>query len=317
MGDFMKTLVFAAKHKNKEVLKNSSSGGAFTALTDVFLEEGNALLCSHYNYETNLTEFHLVESFKDRDASRGSMYLQSDAKDSWKSGLHWLREHCDKKLMFVGVGCQAAGFLKFAEMNHVSDRVITVDIICHGSPSPMIWKEYIESVCGKKELSQVNFRDKRTGWAHSVGIAVIDGEDVSIKKYRTLYSGRYTLRKCCSECPYTVINRKTDMTIGDFWHIEKSMPDFADEEGISLVLIHSEKGKELFDSVMGSMEVRQSNTTDCWQMNLEKPTQHSEKRQQFWRDYNKHGIDYVMDKYGTVSTLTKVKRKLASVIRKV
>lgn len=68
---------------------------------------------------------------------------------------------------------------------------------------------------------------------------------------------------------------------------------------------------------MDSMEVRSGNTTDCWQMNLEKPTQHSEKRQQFWQDYYKHGIDYAMDKYGRVSTLSKVKRKLSSVIKKV
>ena len=99
------------------------------------------------------------------------------------------------------------------------------------------------------------------------------------------------------------------MTIGDFWNMEKSMPDFVDEMGTSLMLIHTEKGRDLFESIEADLEVRQSNTKDCLQMNLQRPTEHSAQRERFWSDYRSSGIEYVMKKYGEVTLAGKVRRQ--------
>ena len=227
-GKLMETRVFAVRTKNREILPYSSSGGAFPALTEAAILDGDAVLCSYYNYESNRPEFHMVHSIEERDMSRGSIYVQSITGDTWKEAGEWLRNNPDRQLMFFGTGCQCAGFMRYAELENFRNRITVIDLICHGVPSPLIWKEYIENVIGQRKMTHVNFRDKRTGWDHSVGIATIDGEDVSISKYRRIYSDRYTLRPSCTHCPYTKVDRDTDITIGDFWHMNKSMPDCYD-----------------------------------------------------------------------------------------
>lgn len=310
----MDTLVFAARHKDSAVLRSSSSGGAFTALSDVFLARGDAVLCVRYDYGTHAARFRLALDKAGRDASRGSMYMQSDPGDSWKEALAWLRANPGKRLLFVGVGCQTAAFARFAGMNGVRDRVLAVDLICHGAPSPLVWKDYIESLARGEPVSGLDFRDKRKGWNRSVGVVRIGGREVSVMPYRRLYSRRFTLRKCCSSCPYTVMSRETDITIGDFWHLGKSMPDFVDPLGTSLFLVHTDRGLAAFDAVRDAMDVRPSNTRDCWQLNLERPTQHARNRNAFWRDYRLNGITHAMDRFGRITLagrlLVRIKRLL-------
>lgn len=311
----MDTIVYAGRLNDRKVLKSSSSGGAFTALSDVFLNNSNAVLCSGYNYITDQAEFRLVMTRDERDVCRGSMYMQSYALDSWNEAVDWLTKFPEKKLIFFGVGCQGASFSKFAEMKKIRERVTVVDIICHGSPSPLIWKEYMRFL--RKNggiISDINFRDKRTGWDKSIGIAKQNNKEISLTPYRRIYSSRTALRPCCSKCPYTTTERYTDITIGDFWHLEKALPDFYDEMGTSIFLIHTEKGSKVFENARDNLDVRESNITDCWQLNLEKPTEHSGKRNRFWTDYRDKGIEYIVKKYGTISIQQKIKRKIKRLI---
>jgi coenzyme F420-reducing hydrogenase beta subunit len=103
-----KTLVYACRTKDREVLAHSSSGGAFTAISDCFLERGDAVLCSSYDYDGHRARFGMVFTKQERNSARGSMYMQSYALDSWKESLEWLRENPDRKLLFTGTGCQAS-----------------------------------------------------------------------------------------------------------------------------------------------------------------------------------------------------------------
>ena len=226
----------------------------------------------------------------------------------------WLRENPDRKLLFTGTGCQAAAFRNFIKMNEMEDRVFIVDLVCHGAPSPKIWREYARSLEREGKLSDLNFKNKKTGWSKSVGTICRGGEEIPIRKYRRIYTDRYTIRPSCHVCPYTRIDRDTDITIGDFWHMEKSMPDFVDEMGTSLVLIHTERGKELFNEIKEKLEYRESNTTDCWQLNLQEPTKPSQIRHKFWRDYHKHGIDFVMEHYGSVTLMRRIERKIKKIL---
>ena len=295
--------VYAVKLKDKESLMNSSSGGAFTALSDVFLKQGNAVLCSIYDYSSFKPRFQLVLTFEERDCARGSKYVQADMNLAFRESVDWLESHNDRKLAFFGLGCQAASFQQYMKLSGLEDRVVIVDIICHGVPSPKIWREYAKEVSNDGIMSQVNFRDKKTGWNKSVGTAIVEGTEVSVQDYRRLYSTRNIIRPSCFACPYAKSDRDSDITIGDFWHIEKVMPDFYDPMGVSLVLIHSEKGEELFEQAKEAIESRISNENDCRQMNLEKPTDFPSTRDQFWEDYKKYGIAYIVNKYGTVKPL--------------
>ena len=309
-------LVYAIKNTSSEVLSRCSSGGAFSAFSDLFLEEGYAVLATGYNYETHRAEMRMIYTKEERDACMGSLYMQSVPRDTWKEAFQWLKEHVDRKLAFFGVGCQAAAFSNFAGIKGVRDRVVTVDIICHGVPSPMIWDEYRKLVSGGRKLTDINMRDKKTGWDNSCATAKLDGQGVSINGWRKLYSSKNMLRDSCTVCPYTTLYRVSDITIGDFWHAKERLPEFYDEKGVSLVLLHTDTGKRIFEALGDRIEKQESNTTDCMQMNLREPTQHSVNRKNFWRDYRKHGIAYVVKWYGSKNFSARMKRKMKLLLHK-
>lgn len=309
------TIVYGCRLKDHAKLMTSSSGGAFTALSDIFLQSGDAVVCSTYNYDTHQQEFRIITTTEERDAAKGSKYFQSVPGTIFREAGKWLEDHPDKKLLFVGMGCQTAGFRSYIEQTGKRNRVVLVDIICHGSPSPMLWKEYA-SVIEKKngKIEHLTFKDKRKGWKWPTAVVKAGGKEVSIREYVKVFSGRYDLRPSCHKCPYAAIERKSDITIGDFWHIEDKIPDRYDKRGTSLILIHTEKGKEVFEKAKENLIWFESNARDCWQLNLERPTAVSVNRKQFWEDYHKYGAEYVIKKYGHVSRLSKLKKNMKRVL---
>lgn len=310
------TIVYAGRLKDKSALMSSSSGGAFTALSDAFLKSGDAVVAAVYNYENHTVEFQMILDEKQRERAKGSKYMQSKPGDIYQEAYHWLMDNPKKELLFVGMGCQSDGFRKFSEIKGIRDRVYIVDIICHGSPSPKLWREYAESIQKKDgRITYLTFKDKRNGWKSPTAYVKVNGSERPLKDYVKVFYNRCALRPSCYECPYATTERKTDMTIGDFWHIEETIPDFYDPNGNSLFLIHTGRGEELFEKIRDNMDYRLSNTAQCWQANLEAPTQKSEQRDVFWKDYQKKGIDFVIKKYGTVPMKTKVKNKLFKILR--
>ena len=314
--EIIDTVIYAGRLKDKKSLLYSSSGGAFVAISDAFLNNGDAVACAVYNYENYTTEFQLIESREERDKAIGSKYMQSRPEQIYKATEEWLKENPEKKLLFVGMGCQSDGFRKFSEIKGIRDRVYIVDIICHGSPSPKLWREYAKSIERKDgKITYLTFKDKRNGWKFPTAYVMVGGQEYSIRDYVKVFYNRCMLRPSCYECPYATTERKTDMTIGDFWHIEETIPNFYDSNGNSLFLIHTNRGEKLFEKIQSDLDYRLSNTIQCWQANLEAPTQKSEQREEFWNDYKKKGIDFVMKKYGTVSMKTKIKNKLLKIMR--
>lgn len=316
MVNLIDTIVYAGRLKDKSALMSSSSGGAFTALSDAFLKSGDAVVAAVYNYENHTVEFQMILDEKQRERAKGSKYMQSKPGDIYQEAYHWLMDNPKKELLFVGMGCQSDGFRKFSEIKGIRDRVYIVDIICHGSPSPKLWREYAESIQKKDgRVTYLTFKDKRNGWKSPTAYVKVNGSERPLKDYVKVFYNRCALRPSCYECPYATTERKTDMTIGDFWHIEETIPDFYDPNGNSLFLIHTGRGEELFEKIRDNMDYRLSNTAQCWQANLEAPTQKSEQRDVFWNDYQKKGIDFVIKKYGTVPMKTKVKNKLFKILR--
>lgn len=115
MINLIDTIVYAGRLKDKATLLSSSSGGAFTALSDAFLKKGNAVVAAVYNYENHTTEFQIILSQEQRENAKGSKYMQSKPGDIYREAYHWLMENPEKKLLFIGMGCQADGFRKFSE----------------------------------------------------------------------------------------------------------------------------------------------------------------------------------------------------------
>lgn len=303
------TKVYGGRLKSREELIASSSGGAFTAISDIFLKNGDIIICSSYNFDSHQQEYRIITTVEERNAARGSKYMQSIPGDIFYQAEEWLKNNSSGNLLFVGMGCQAAGFDSYAQMRGFRDRVILIDIICHGSASPQIWKEYTRSLEKKygARIEGLTFKDKRRGWKTPIAVAVINGLEVSLRPYVKIFYNRKALRVSCHKCPYTTMERTSDITIGDFWHIEDKRPEQYDKMGTSLFIIHSDRGMDLFKKASISLDWFESDITECWQQNLEKPTAAAEDRNEFWQDYKAHGVDFIIQKYGTDRFIYKMK----------
>lgn len=308
--------IYAAKLKDVEQLKKSSSGGMFFALAEKILSEGGSVIAACYDYENNKLEHILIREKNELSKALGSKYMQSDTKSIFEY-LKILPN--DRQHLFIGTGCQVAAAMSYARISKIDvSKVIFTDIICHGVPSPMIWSDFISELENQNgKIEYLTFKDKRRGWLHPYAyVKTEDGKEHSIDEYVKIFHGGCALRPSCYFCPYTSVERETDITIGDFWGIENKKPEFYDANGVSLVLVHTVKGKEFMSSISETIDMIESSEQECLQKNLMHPTEIPDYRDNFWDDYHNKGIRYVCTKYGRMSIFSKVKNKINKLFKK-
>jgi len=311
--------VYAAKNKDEDTRMNSTSGGVFTAISDNVLMNNGLVFGAVFN--ENMEVIHKVANKSDeRNRFRGSKYVQSDLKNVYMEIKQQLNE--DVQILFTGTPCQTAGLKSFLG-NENTEKLILCDIVCHGVPSPLIWREHlaqIESI-SKNKIVAYNFRDKTIGWrGANITINLKDRiwkNNHLARTYSNLYFSHYIIRPACHNCKYTNTERPSDITIADFWGIEKNMPDFDDNKGVSLVLVNSYKGLRLLESVEDRLVIRVSNVKDCLQPQLSEPTKPSLKRLEFWNAYHTYGYEYVVKLYGGYNVVYFFKMIIKSLLMKI
>lgn len=310
-----KVKVFATKAKDKKVVASSSSGGMFTVLSDVFLDRGDIVVACKYSYETDSVVPSIITDKKSRDEARGSKYIQAELGNSYRVLIDLLKKNVEKKAIVFGTGCQIAGLDLVLKSLKLRNRVILVDLICHGATSSNLWKNYIHKIERMQgdSISYITFKDKRNGWEAPSTYVMADGNEISIKPYSDWFYMGLSLRESCYKCPYTQIDRNSDITIGDYWGIQNSLPQFYDRMGVSLVIIHTEAGMELFDDASYAMDYQMSNRKSCVQPRLVSPPLRPKNRTLFWNDMQEKGLDYCIDNYvkhNDVSIKDKMKEKI-------
>lgn len=296
------------KYANDEVLKNSSSGGAFSALSDYILKNNGIIYGAVYDYDNNRVVHLRANNFDERNRMRGSKYLQSIVGDSFENVKEDL--NADKTVLFTGTICQIAGLRQYLNLKKVNaDKLFTCDIICHGVASPLIWKEFIEyKVPGR--LCSINFRDKELGWNNSKAIAQREENRIDLSEYMKLFYSHSIMRPSCHTCQFTSTIRCSEITIGDFWGIENLHDCFDSVNGASFVMVNNDKGKNLLKRVLDTnveIEYKKVQVSDVRQPNLYSPTKASVIRSYFWKDYRNNGIRYVVTKYTSNSILKKMR----------
>lgn len=298
-------LAYGCKNKSEDVRSASRSGGVFTAISDKILDSGGVVYGCALN--ENFEAVHKRATTKaQRDAFRGSKYVQSDLGDTFNSVREDLKSGI--AVMFSGTPCQVDGLKRFLELTHTDTaNLVTVVLICHGVPSPRVWRDYLKyrSKRAKSPVAAVDFRNKAAfGWKNHVEtVAFENGKTVSSKKYTDLFLSDYIIRRSCHECKYTSKARVSEITLGDFWGIDSLAPDFNDDKGVSLILVNNEKGNKLFSSVADALTVKQFDLNTVNQSALNHPHGYKPKREEFWSDYNANGIEFVMDKYVVKNSL--------------
>lgn len=240
--------VYAAWHLDEDIRKVSSSGGIFTALASYVLENNGAVVGAGFTKDLKL-QHQFIDKVDQLAILRGSKYLQSDINNTFSETKELLKSN--KLVLFVGTPCQVGGLKSFL-FNKNYENLITCDIVCHGVPSPMIFDKYIkeQKIIGLGMPISVNFRDKKIGWkAYSVSYVY-----PMLKKSRLYFHDCYMcgfinnlfLRPCCSDCKFNGIKRISDLTLGDYWGIEKYYNIYDYDKGVSMIFVNSDKGRLMY-----------------------------------------------------------------------
>lgn len=314
-------LVYAAKHKDENVRMSSTSGGAFTAISDHILNKNGVIYGVMFDKDMNVIHSKAVTQ-QERDNFKGSKYVQSDLSDIFAQVANDLVKQQD--VLFTGTPCQCAGLLSFLKLHKINiEKLVLCDIVCHGTPSPLLWKNHIEILERKNRSKVRNYycRSKVKGWHSHTEMVVFENNKMDCKSeisqaYKTIFYSHNALRLSCHNCKYTNTQRCSDITIADYWGIEKTMPDFDDNKGVSLVLINNSRGEKIFNNIKLEFEYRQSNISSCLQPQLQYPTSPSPKRNKFWNDYYKKGYLYVVKKYTNYGLKFRAKVKLVKTLKK-
>ena len=314
--------VYAVKHKDEAVRAASRSGGIFTALSDLVLSNRGVVYGCVLSDDFDAIHMR-ADNAGERNRMRGSKYIQSKLGDTFKNVKVDL--DAGKNVLFSGTSCQVAGLRKYIGKEY--DNLFCVDIVCHGVPSKKVWEAYLrwQEQKNHSKVASVDFRNKKVfGWRDHVETLYFEnGIFTSSGVFKNLFYGHTVLRPCCYECPYKSVMHPGDITIADYWGIEKAAPEFDDNKGVSLVLVNNEDGEKALNQVKEQLIWKQTKLEDSLQPPLKAPFPKPQNRDWFWKDFKNKPFEYVAKKYGGVGLkndaktfLRKIKRKIKKLVVK-
>lgn len=254
--------VYAAKNPNETIRQASSSGGLFTMLAEQILQRNGVVFGARFNEKWEVIHDY-TETLEGLAAFRGSKYVQSRIGDNYQYAKTFLET--GREVLFSGTPCQIAGLNSY--LNKKYKNLLTVDLICHGVPSPKIWQIYLNETIkrtSKKKvcIENISFRDKRLGWKKFCVTLSLSTKDINgIKKdffnsdifskniFMKGFLSNLYLRPSCHSCPSRLFKSGSDITIGDFWGIEYIFDNFDDDKGVSAIMINSKKGETVYNTL--------------------------------------------------------------------
>lgn len=314
---------YVGYHKDEKVRMKSRSGGIFVALSDYVLLQGGSVYGAGYTDDFKVVHSRAIDS-SERENFCGSKYVQSDTLNTFEEVLEDLKN--EKKVLYSGTACQIGGLKSYLRAEKIGNKInnlITVDIVCHGVMSPMVWRDNIKEMQKKIEgkIEKVNFRDKSFGWSSHIESYKGKNERIISDDYTSIFYEHAFLRPSCYNCPYTSVEREADFTLADAWGIKKMYPQWDIEKGISLVLSNTEKGMEIFRQIEKMLVVQSVDIHLFMQPNLEHPTDKPKNRVHMWNLYKKEGFICVANECKKKQNMLKKKNKMKSnivgVLRKI
>lgn len=302
--------VYAVRLKDKNQLVNSQSGGMFYALSEYVLDKNGVVYGA--GVDLDFCAVHKRVTTKDgREELRLSKYCQSDIQKVYANILKDIQN--EKFVLFSGTPCQVAGIKSFLGKYAHSDNYIAVDLVCHGVPSPKIWKDFLTYIKKKANhpISKVLFRNKKIGWAsHVTTIQFDDAQEVNTTTFRDMFYDHYVVRSSCSQCHFTNLKRIGDITIGDYWGWQQRHIEFKDNKGLSLVIISTKKGQIVFNAIKDFLDYIETDTTDCLQPQLISPIVLPKDKGNFDKLYVEYGFIRTAKRFGYLGWRNKYKEFL-------
>lgn len=306
---------YAAKNKDLNIVKQSRSAGVFTAISDYVLDNKGVVYGAKLD-EDFFVRHHRATNNKERDNFRKSKYVQSIVNGVFNKVLEDLNNNL--LVMFSGTGCQCDGLVSYIkEKKGNLNKLILVDIVCHGVPSPIMFREYINWIENSKNIKIVDFqfRDKnKYKWCDGIEKITFDNNNVVYQDYFTGFIFDNFVRPSCYNCKYTTPYRNSDITLADFWGVENTFPEFMDlKNGCSLVLIHSKKGVNIFDNIKDKIFYKETSVDKCLQPRLISSRDKKNEVINLEHIYVKKGFDFLIETYG-VNNVTFYNRVILRVL---
>lgn len=294
-------ICLAAQMIDKEKLAKSQSGGAFQSIAHRVLENGGVVYGAGFDESGYVKHIRIVDTVN-LDNILESKYVESDITDTMRQAKTDLA--AGRTVLYSGTPCQIAG-LKRVIPEKLHRNLFTIDLICHGVPSPAVYlqyREYLEHKYGKRIMKFI-FRDKaRFGWrTPRESVIFEDGEVISRYFYNFLFQEKnLIIRKACENCRFCNLQREGDITVADCWGWEKlGRDDFEENRGISLIIVNSDKGDGLLMTADGIMKMTEVSLRPyLLQPNLRQPTPRPPLADKVARDFEKYGFEYINKKYG-------------------
>ena len=292
-------LAFAARHKDMGEIMKSRSGAAFVAVSDYILELGGIVYGAGYKDHFRIAHKRAATK-EERNELRGSKYVQSDMRGVFRQVKEDLKN--GSFVLFSGTPCQTSGLNAFVG-GKLRENLYLVDIICHGVPGPFIWRDYLSFLERKhgSKITYVNFRDKELyGWKAHKETFMFEREEDKIS-YPFLFYQSILFRQSCSICPFTNLQRPSDITLADYWGWERTDSTFnIDDRGCSLVLCNTKKGCALFEAVQNRMNILPADLSNIMQTHLSKPLGMHPDRMKFESSYSKLGLEKTLQRFGYI-----------------
>lgn len=310
--------VYGAYSNNESIRINSSSGGMFSELAASVFEKNGAVFGCTMNDDFSFAKHIKVENVDDLPKLQGSKYLQSDTNITFEEVKNCLQN--GQEVLYSGTPCQIAGLKSYLGKYSKDYNLVTVDIICHGVPSSNVWNCYKSALVKKFDstVEKISFRNKSNGWQNYSLLCEFEnkkeykkfaGDDLYLRGF----VADYYLRPSCYDCQFKGDNIKSDITLADFWGIDKVNPKFNDDKGVSLVVINSQKGQQIFD------EIKDNKKITYFSENAEKGLEYNPSyynsvkmknmRKVFFKQFEKNGVEAFENCCGK-SNKTKFIRKI-------
>lgn len=313
--------VVAAKNPNEDVRLKSSSGGFFSMIAEKIIDEGGVVFGARFDENWEVMHDY-TETLDGIEAFRGSKYLQSRIGETYRQTRVFLND--GRKVLFSGTGCQIAGLKKFLRKDY--DNLLTIEILCHSVPSPLVWRKYMNEKCNGNQIESINFRDKRSGWSnysYSIVVKHNGGEYIESASghYMRGLTSNLTTRPSCSQCPARFGKSGADIVLGDCWGIWNLKPEMDDNKGVSIVETFSKKGQHFISDL--NYEYTELQLEDLAKYNSGLSTLkpiHKEHNRFFMEIGSNIPVSKSFDKYLQISNKSlfpKLKRVILSILKRI
>lgn len=310
--------VFIVQHKDDKIRRESTSGGAFTAIAEHIVKNGGIVFGAGMDKDFRVRHMPAYDT-EQLALFRNSKYSQSDLGDTFSEIKNYLAE--GRKVLFSGTPCQVAGLKKF--LPDAGENLITVDVVCRGIPSPLVFEKYIDYQKQKLgEFNKVLFRDKYSGYTHTAMSLYKDNtclyhNGLEYDPMLKLFYRGLSCRPVCANCRFKGLERCSDFTLWDCFSAAAVNSSFDDNKGTTFVMFHSEKAEMIFENIRDNIRACECKTEVCGgAAEMFKSIPHNPQRQNFFKDVNSMSPAELFNKWAPVTWKVRLNKLLRNVLAK-